>query len=102
MGIWRWLAHCFRRPIQSPKPIILYTRKGCHLCDEAWQVLEDARKKWAFEVTVVDVDGDPALVAEHGESVPVVAIDGKVRFRGRVNAVLLSRLLSASLGEPGA
>ena len=41
----------------------------------------------------MDVDADPALAKQYGECVPVVTIDGKVRFRGRVNAVLLERML---------
>ncbi len=41
----------------------------------------------------IDIDADPALVAKFNECVPVVEIDGKIRFRGRVNEVLLERLL---------
>jgi hypothetical protein len=41
----------------------------------------------------VDVEGDPELAARYGDSVPVVTVNGKVRFRGRVNDVLLRRLL---------
>ncbi len=52
-----------------------------------------ACKKHGFTLTAVDVDADPALARRHGECVPVVSIDGKVRFRGRVNAVLLERML---------
>ena len=39
---------------------------------------------------------DPMLVEEIGPTVPVIAIDGKVRFRGEVNRVLFERLLAAS------
>jgi len=52
-----------------------------------------AQKKHGFTLTQIDVDTDPELAKAHGECVPVVAIDGKVRFRGRVNAVLLERML---------
>ncbi len=70
----------------------LYTRDGCCLCDEAKALLE----RYGFCLNLVDVDTDPELVTQHGECVPVVVIDGKVRFRGRVDEVLLNRLLSAS------
>ncbi len=62
-------------------------------------MLEKARTRWGFMLRVVDVDTDPALIAEHGEWVPVVTVDGKVRFRGRVNEVLLTRLLRAGGGR---
>jgi len=44
-------------------------------------------------VREVDVDSDSGLRSLHGEWVPVVEMGGKVRFRGRVNRVLLRRLL---------
>jgi hypothetical protein len=55
----------------------------------------DAQRRHGFSLEVVDIDTDPALVAEHGLHVPVVCVNGKVRFRGVVNAVLLERLFRA-------
>jgi glutaredoxin len=72
----------------------MYTRRGCHLCEQAWQQLEQAQKRYGFSLQQVDIDGDPQLVCDYGECVPVVTIDGKVRFRGVVNRMLLERLLS--------
>jgi glutaredoxin len=71
----------------------MYTRQGCHLCADAWAVLEAERARSGFTLTRVDVDTDPALAELYGLEVPVVTVDGEVRFRGRVNAVLLRRLL---------
>ncbi len=70
----------------------LYTRDGCCLCDEARTVLEGH----GFLVEAVDIDPDPDLVRRYGASVPVVVIDGKERFRGRVDSALLKRLLRAT------
>jgi glutaredoxin len=70
---------------------ILYTRRGCHLCDEAREVLETH----GVVVHAVDVDADAGLRDRFNECVPVVEIDGKIRFRGRVDAVLLRRLLAS-------
>lgn len=69
--------------------VTLYTRKGCHLCDVAHETL----KQHGLEVTVVDIDEQEQLHVQFNECVPVVEIDGKVRFRGRVEPVLLRRLL---------
>jgi glutaredoxin len=79
----------------EPRDVVLYTRAGCHLCDEAHDELRRAAGRYALELRVIDVDGDPALAERYGLEVPVVAIDGQVRFRGRVNRVLLERLLRA-------
>jgi hypothetical protein len=50
-------------------------------------------------VQVVDVDAEPELAARYGQVVPVVMVDGKVRFRGGINPILLDRLLHAEEGK---
>lgn len=78
--------------------VVLYTRQGCCLCDDAQELLE----RYGVAPQLVDIDADPALRDKFNTCVPVVEIEGKVRFRGRVNEVLLRRLLShqdAALGE---
>lgn len=72
-----------------PREAILYTRQGCHLCDDARAVLE----RHGLAVRSVDIDRDPELRAVYNEAVPVVVIDGQERFRGRVDERLLRRLL---------
>jgi glutaredoxin len=91
MGAW-WP---WARRAAAQRRVVLYTRQGCHLCDEAHAVLERARARFGFALALVDVDGDPELARLYGLEVPVVAVDGQVRFRGRVNPVLLHRLLRA-------
>jgi glutaredoxin len=76
--------------------VVFYTRGGCHLCDDALAVLKAA----GISPKVVDVDLDPALAARHGERVPVVEINGRERFFGRVDPVLLRRIVeSEGLGH---
>ena len=75
---------------------ILYTRQGCHLCEIALSVLQ----QHGVQPKIVDIDTQPKLVERYGECVPVVTFDGKVRFRGRVNPVLLRRLLD-DVGQGG-
>jgi glutaredoxin len=75
--------------------LVLYTRSGCHLCDDARAIL-DRYAAWLPPIAAVDIDADPNLVARFSTCVPVVELDGKVRFRGRVNEVLLRRLIAAT------
>jgi len=69
----------------------LYTRSGCHLCDQAAAVLDRYRLRYQ----AVDIDADDELRARYNECVPVVVIDGKERFRGRIDELLLRRLLAS-------
>ncbi len=87
------------RELGAPGPrfsrLVLYTRVGCHLCEEAQATL-DKYAAWLPPIEEIDIDGDPALVERFTTCVPVVECDGKVRFRGRVNELLLRRLIAAT------
>lgn len=76
----------------QPREALLYTRLGCHLCDDAKALL----LRHGLTVREVDIDQQPDLRAKYNECVPVVVIDGKERFRGRVSEVLFERLLAAT------
>lgn len=53
--------------------LTLYVRQDCHLCEEMRAELMPWRSKLGFEVQVVDIGADPALVARYGDKVPVLA-----------------------------
>ena len=78
--------------------ITLYTRVGCHLCEEAEQVLREEQAVAGFGLELVDIDRDPELVRRYGVRVPVVAVDGEDLFEYEVPV----DLLRACLGEVGA
>jgi glutaredoxin len=91
------IARLVKRADRPRRVVTLYGRAGCSCCEKARALLESKRDRLGFELVEIDVDSDPALAERHGLSVPVVEIDGKVRFRGVVNPVLLERALA---GEP--
>jgi glutaredoxin len=86
------------QPGQRFRELILYTREGCHLCEDAADTLEKHRP-WLPAVVLIDIDTDPQLVTKFGTCVPVLVADGKIRFRGKVNETLLRRLIE---GTPSA
>lgn len=70
-------------------PIVLYSRRGCHLCEQA----EDMLAAHAAEIAVVDVDASADLAREFGTRVPVVEVDGRVVIEGNFQEQeLLARL----------
>jgi glutaredoxin len=89
-----------RRPRRPDLSVVLYTRRGCHLCDTAWQVLHQARRRYGFALEAVDVDTSDELRTRYGNCVPVVTVNGRIRFRGGVNRVLLQRILDAKPPAP--
>jgi glutaredoxin len=74
-----------------PRQVLLFTRSGCHLCEKAEAVL----RQHGLSPQKIDVDANSELRDRYDTCVPVVVIDGKERFRGRVNEVLLKRLLKS-------
>jgi glutaredoxin len=72
--------------------IVLYSRRGCHLCEQA----EDMLAAHAPEIAVIDVDASADLAREFGTRVPVVELDGRVLIEGRFDEPeLLARLAGA-------
>jgi glutaredoxin len=69
--------------------VVLYTRDGCHLCEEAQKVLTE----FGISPSVVDIDNNSELRERFDTCVPVVEIDGRVRFRGIVEPKLLRRII---------
>lgn len=64
--------------------VTLYTRAGCHLCEEAKRVLETVRRRAEFSLEVLDIDADPELRRLYDVEVPVIAIDGVKAFKYRL------------------
>jgi glutaredoxin len=60
--------------------VTLYTRPGCHLCDDARTALERLRAELAFTIHEIDIESDDRLHARYLERIPVVALDGEELF----------------------
>jgi glutaredoxin len=93
-----WYA-LFGRRRNGGLSVCLYTRAGCCACNDAKAILDRALCRFGYVLTTIDVDTDPMLTRLYGLEVPVVTVAGRVRFRGRVNEVLLIRLLRGELGS---
>ena len=73
--------------------IEIYSRPGCHLCDDAKAAIEPFAGRYSIDLIVTDVDSDDALRQAYGSEIPVVMINGKEAFRHRVNRPVLERKL---------
>jgi glutaredoxin len=79
------------------RTVTLYTRPGCHLCDEARATLERLRRQVEFELEEIDIEGDDALHRAYLERIPVVHLDGEHLFDYFVD----ERALTARLNSAG-
>lgn len=70
---------------RSLPEVVLYTRAGCHLCDEAKVQLEALRKSVAFDLREIDIDTNPELQRRYNDEVPVIFIQGRKAFKYRLD-----------------
>ncbi|MFP5227797.1 MAG: glutaredoxin family protein [Acidobacteriota bacterium] len=75
--------------------VIVYSRKGCHLCDVVKETLTRVQSEADFRWREVDIDTDPQLQQKYNDEVPVVVIDGRKAFKYRVDAREFLRALAA-------
>ena len=68
-----------------PAEVVLYSRKGCHLCDIVKESLEKLHRHGGFTWHSVDVDSDDQLRRQFTDEVPVVFINGKKAFKYRMD-----------------
>ena len=60
--------------------VVLYSREGCCLCDDARAILERVRHERPFALEERDIDSDDAMLRAYLERIPVVTIDGVEAF----------------------
>jgi glutaredoxin len=66
--------------------LTLYSKPGCHLCEELAQLLEDCQPEFGFAVEEVDITRDAALFARYRYAIPVLSFGEIEIARGRVDA----------------
>jgi len=97
----------FRRARRHQPPLVvtLYTRAGCHLCDEARRpVARAVAATTGATLRIIDIAEQPEFEARYGERIPVVTalVRGEERVLAelKVSDLRLRRALSALAREP--
>ena len=73
--------------------MVLVTRKGCHLCDEALSLMREL----GVEPELADIDADEGLFQLYDWRVPVVLVGGQVAAEGRIDREAMRRALKPGL-----
>ena len=80
--------------------IVLLERPGCHLCEEAAEVVSRVAALTGEEVERVNIEADDELARRWSIEIPVVAVDGEVVAVYRVNDEELKAALVRGLRRP--
>ena len=73
--------------------VTIYTRPGCHLCDEARAAIEASGCSGEYALEEVNIDEDGALQERYGHDIPVIFINGVKAFKHRVDSREFKRKL---------
>jgi glutaredoxin len=65
--------------------VIIYSRPGCHLCDDAKAVIENSDLSDHYTLEEVNIESDDELLRKYRYDIPVITIDGEEAFRHRVD-----------------
>jgi glutaredoxin len=57
--------------------VTVYSRHGCHLCENAVNILESLQSELEFTIDIIYIDGDDQLEKLYGNEVPVIHINGE-------------------------
>ena len=74
--------------------IDFYTRAGCHLCEEALEILEELQQEFDFRINRIDISQSPELTRLYGSDIPVATLDGRKILKHRADEKLLRRVLA--------
>ncbi len=77
----------------------IFSRPGCHLCDEMKAVVDPIARELGAVVEEIDIAADPALEGEYGLEIPVLRINGRKAFKYRVSARELRARLDREVGK---
>ena len=74
--------------------VTFYTKAGCHLCEEARDMLDDIAAQTPYELTEIDIRSNPEIFEEYRYRIPVIIVnndrllEGRIEFRDLANAFI--------------
>ena len=81
--------------------VTLYSRPGCHLCDDMKAVVTNVARTIPLALEEIDISTDAALEAQYGLEIPVLMVEGKKAAKYRISEDDLRRVLAGRAGQAG-
>jgi glutaredoxin len=74
--------------------LVLFSKPGCHLCEEMRALLDEVQPEYGFSLEEIDITRDDKLFARYRYEIPVLLKDGREIARGRISDRELTALLA--------
>ncbi len=84
---------------QAKIEVTFYTKAGCHLCEDARDLLEDIAEGTDYALTEIDIRADIAVFDLYRYRIPVIVINQETLLEGRIDAHELARAFQQAKGE---
>jgi len=84
---------------QTPIEVTFYTKAGCHLCEEAREMLEEIAEQISYELTEVDIRTNMAIFEIYRYRIPVIVLNRETLIEGRIDADELARAFRQVMGK---
>jgi len=85
-----------RLQLAAPRDVTIYSRPGCHLCEEAKQQIAPLLAEFGARLTEINIDDDPELRARYDYDVPVIFLGARKAAKHRVDLAQFRRQLRNS------
>ena len=78
-------SHIVNRAKEPSVPqVTFYTKSGCHLCEEARDMLDDIAAQTDYELTEIDIRNDPEIFERYRNRIPVIIVNSDTILEGRI------------------
>ena len=81
--------------------LTIYSRPGCHLCDEMKAVVRRVAQAVPLTLDEIDISTDAELEALYGLEIPVLMVEGKKAAKYRITDDELVRVMAGRAGQAG-
>jgi len=88
-----------RLQLAAPRDVTIYSRPGCHLCEEAKAQIAPMLKEFGVRLTEINIDEDPDLRARYDYDVPVIFLGARKAAKHRVDPSQFRRQLRNASSE---
>jgi glutaredoxin len=85
--------------VETRVQVVMYTRPGCHLCDEMKEAISTSGCAGLYTFEEVDIESEAELFARYQFEIPVLCINGVEAFRHRLRPDEFKAYVTALTGE---
>ncbi|MFP8643850.1 glutaredoxin family protein [Priestia aryabhattai] len=79
--------------------VVMYTKNGCHLCDDAKKLLAEMQSEFPFQLIERDIYKNDEWLEKYHLAIPVVEMDGEEVEYGKITGIPLRKRLLLKIGN---